>query len=188
MPEADLVELFARPLVELGVPFLVTGSVAATLYGEPRATHDIDLVVTLRSGDAGRIARAFPAAQFYVPPEEVVELETRRAERGHFNLIHTESGLKADVFLAGQDPLHAWAFENARIYEVGGLRVSVAPPEYVVVRKLEFHREGGSEKHLRDIRSMLAVSGAILDRNALLDWIGRRGLEAEWAEVERYVG
>jgi hypothetical protein len=61
MPEADLIELFAKPLAELGVPDLITGSVAATLYGEPRATHDIDLVVTLRSRDVGRIARAFPA-------------------------------------------------------------------------------------------------------------------------------
>ncbi|MBM4335324.1 MAG: nucleotidyltransferase family protein [Deltaproteobacteria bacterium] len=187
MPEADLIELFAKPLAELGIPYLITGSVAATLYGEPRATHDIDLVVTLRSQDAGRIERAFPASRFYVPPEEVIELEARRSERGHFNIIHTESGLKADVFLAGRDALHAWAFENARSYAISGFRASVAPPEYVIVRKLEFYREGRSEKHLRDIRSMLAVSGAELDREALLDWIRRRNLGAEWAEAERGV-
>jgi len=60
--------------------------------------------------------------------------------------------------------------------EISGL----APPEYVILRKLEFHREGGSEKHLRDIRAMLAVSGEDLDRAALRDWLARLGLETEW--------
>ena len=61
----------------------------------------------------------------------------------------------------------------------------LAPPEYVIVRKLEYFREGGSEKHLRDIRSMLVVSGESLDRTLLLDWIARRGLQAEWQSISR---
>ena len=61
--------------------------------------------------------------------------------------------------------------------------VRVAPPEYVIVRKLEFFREGGSEKHLRDIRSMQAVSGEQIDREALNEWIQRQGVQAEWNRV-----
>jgi hypothetical protein len=53
----------------------------------------------------------------------------------------------------------------------------------VIVRKLEFYREGGSEKHLRDIRSILALSSELVDRSALEDWIRRLGLEAPWSEV-----
>jgi hypothetical protein len=56
----------------------------------------------------------------------------------------------------------------------------LAPPEYVIVRKLEYYREGRAEKHLRDIRAMLAVSGGHLDQAALDEWIQRRGLAAEW--------
>jgi hypothetical protein len=59
----------------------------------------------------------------------------------------------------------------------------LAPPEYVILRKLEYHREGGSEKHLRDIRAMLAVSGDLLDRPALQDWIQKLNLETEWKRV-----
>jgi len=58
----------------------------------------------------------------------------------------------------------------------------LAPPEYVIVRKLEYYREGGSEKHIRDIRSMLAVSGNQIDRAALNDWIQRKSLELQWKE------
>ena len=59
----------------------------------------------------------------------------------------------------------------------------LAPPEYVIVRKLEYDREGGSEKHLRDIRSRLAVSGGQMDRPALEQWIERRGLQNQWRLV-----
>jgi hypothetical protein len=61
----------------------------------------------------------------------------------------------------------------------------LASPEYVIVRKLEYYREGSSEKHLRDIRSMLTLSGEGLDHPALNEWIQRRGLEKEWQLVSR---
>jgi hypothetical protein len=51
------------------------------------------------------------------------------------------------------------------------------------VRPLKYFREGGSDKHLRDVRAMLAVSGDQLDRPALEEWIQRQSLEAEWARV-----
>lgn len=62
--------------------------------------------------------------------------------------------------------------------------MALAPPEYVIVRKLQYFREGGSEKHLRDIRSMLAVWGAQLDSDALGGWIERLDLVAEWKKAE----
>jgi hypothetical protein len=61
--------------------------------------------------------------------------------------------------------------------------MSVAPVEYVILRKLEYFREGGSEKHVRDIRGMLAISAAQIDRALLEQWIGRRSLATEWAKV-----
>lgn len=183
MPEPDLIELFAQPLNQAGIRYLVCGSVAAMLYGEPRVTHDIDLVVFLRTEDAARLEAIFPPRQFYVPPVAAILQEIGRDQHGHFNLIHSGSGLKADFYTAGRDELHAWAFRRARHYTLGNVTITLAPPEYVVLRKLEYHREGGSEKHLRDIRAMLAVSGDQLDRSALSDWVGRLGLTGEWRNL-----
>jgi hypothetical protein len=104
-------------------------------------------------------------------------------QRGHFKIIYHGSGLKADFYLAKKDELHAWAFRNKRTYTVEGDQNMLAPPEYVIVRKLEYFREGGSEKHLRDIRSMLAVSGDQIDRGALESWISRRDLQQQWQNV-----
>ncbi len=67
--------------------------------------------------------------------------------------------------------------------EYRGEPMTVTPPEYVIVRKLEYYRHGGSDKHLRDIRSMLQVSRDLLDRLALEDWIRRLGLTEEWKRV-----
>ena len=75
MPEPDLIELFVQPLNRLGVRYLLSGSVAAMLYGEPRVTHDIDFVVFLRSQDVSRLSAEFPPPDFYVPPAPVILAE-----------------------------------------------------------------------------------------------------------------
>jgi hypothetical protein len=183
MPEPDLIELFVRPLDRLQFRYLVTGSVASMLYGEPRVTHDVDLVVFLRAADIPRLPEACPLPEFYVPPAEVLAAEAARATNGQFNVIHTTSGLKADFHTANRDELHSWAFRNVRHYAIAGRTIRLAPPEYVIVRKLEFYREGGAEKHVRDIRGMLSVSGEQIDRAALDEWIRARGVETEWQKV-----
>ena len=96
MPEPGLIEPFVARLNSIGVQYLVTGSVAATVYGEPRAAHDIDLVVELSATHRDALPRVLPADEFRVPPTEVVLEESRREGRGHFNVIHHASGLKAD--------------------------------------------------------------------------------------------
>ena len=181
---ASLFLLFTDRLERLGLRYMVTGSVAGILYGEPRLTHDVDLVLEITSDDdASALCAAFPEEEFYCAPEEVVRLEARRAQRGHFNIIHRETGFKADVYLAGSDPLHGWALGRRRAIAIGETRLWAAPPEYVIIRKLEHYREGGSPKHLDDIRAMLRVSGDQIDRELLNGQIASRGLNQPWVAV-----
>lgn len=188
MQPLDLVSLFTRPLDQVGIPYFVTGSVASLLYGEPRMTHDVDLVLALNDTHAAAVVKAFPEADFYVPPLEVVRIELRRSTHGHFNLIHHDTGFKADIYLAGRDPLHAWAMTRRRRAGNDDAAFWVAPPEYVILRKLAWYREGGSEKHVRDIRGMLAVAGEELDHAEFDRWLGVLGLEREWRDITRASG
>jgi hypothetical protein len=185
MSETDLVLLFTRRLERAGFTYMITGSVAGVFYGEPRVTHDVDLVLALKQSDTARIPDLFPLEEFYCPPEEIIVREVLRAQRGHFNLIHHESGFKADVYLANRDPLHRWALSERRLVKVDDEPVHVAPLEYVIVRKLEFYREGGSEKHLRDIEAMRRVSGELIREDVLQRWILAKGLEATWQSFEK---
>lgn len=183
MPEPELFLLFVRPLNRAGIRYVVSGSVASIFYGEPRLTHDVDFVVFLNASDIQKLSNVFPATKFYLPPLETILTETSREHHGHFNFIHRDTGFKADMYPSGRDELNVWAFRGKRAVEYEGETIMLAPPEYVIVRKLEYFREGNAEKHLRDIRSMLAVSGEQLDRTTLSEWIQRRGLEAEWRLV-----
>ena len=157
MPEHSPFEPFIVRLERLAIPYFVTGSTAGAFYGEPRMTNDVDIVAALSMRNLQTFVEAFPLGEFYCPPEDVLAIEIRRGQRGHCNLIHHDTGFKADIYIAF-DELHAWALANRRTIPLDGLQLSVAPVEYVILRKLEYFREGKSEKHLRDIRGMLAVT------------------------------
>lgn len=179
----ELFKLFTSRLEAAGIEAIITGSVAATFYGEPRLTHDIDLVMLLDERSIRALVKVFPDEEFYCAPVEVIRIEARRRQRGHFNIIHHETGFKADVYIAGEDPLHRWALANRRHVSFEGSRLSLAPPEYVIVRKLEYYREGHSEKHLSDIRGILRQQGERIDRKELESKVAELGLQREWAEV-----
>jgi hypothetical protein len=183
MPAPDNLSPFLDRLESVGAPYMVTGAMAAILYGQPRTTNDLDVVLSLNETARGALLKAFPEEEFYVPPESVVQTEQARSQRGHFNLIHHESGYRADIYLVGTDPLHVWALPHRRRELWGeGKSVWVAPPEYVVLRKLEYYREGGSTKHVADIRAICEITG--VDEAALLPWLERLGLSDLWREIK----
>jgi hypothetical protein len=183
MPEPSLLQIFIPRLNALEIDYMVTGAIASIIYGNPRLTHDIDVVAKLLPEHAEEVARVFPLAEFYCPPVEIIKLEAGRTMRGHFNIIHHETGMKADVFMVGRDELHLWALSQRRIIEVEGEGLWVAPPEYVILRKLEYYREGKSEKHLQDIKSILELNAEQLDLEAIEKRVRRCGLGKEWRKA-----
>jgi hypothetical protein len=180
MPEGNPLAIFAPGLNALGVPWMAVGSIASSAYGERRSTLDLDVVAVVGRQDAARFLAAFPETEFYCPPVETIQAESARPEHGHFNLIHQHSIYKADIYIATGSGFERWAFKNRRPLVVGETPVWLAPPEYVIVHKLEFYRESGSEKHLRDIRGMLAVTD--VDRAFLEREIAQRGLADVWQQ------
>ena len=163
---------------------MVSGSLAAMYYGEPRLTMDVDLVVHFGDRDAEALSVMFPMEEFYVPPAEVLVVEIARTTRGHFNVIHFASGLKADFYPSRRHPYWAWAFEQRRLGRMGEDDVYFAPPEYVIMWKLEFFREGGGDKHLRDIRGMLLVNTDAIDRTLLDRACAELGLTEAWMRAQ----
>jgi hypothetical protein len=183
MPEPELFLVFVEPLNRAGISYMVTGSIASIVYGEPRLTHDVDLVVELDAARIKDFISLFPDDEFYCPPEAVIRSEVRRETRGHFNLIHHASGFKADIYPVGCDALHVWAMGCRRTAAVGGMEVWMAPPEYVILRKLQFYQEGGSDKHLIDIQNMLEMSASSIDRGELEARILQLGLSTVWKKL-----
>lgn len=185
MADPGLIELFVRPLHDGSIDYLVTGGIATIVYGEPRFTRDIDVVLAVSPRDAERFLGLWSPDEFYVPPREVFEAESARPLHGHFNLMHIESGLTADCYVAGADPLHEWAFGQVQVFDVEGLPVRVAPVEYVIVRKLSYFAQSGSTRHLEDIARMGRIQGDSIDVEQVERWVGSLRIESAWEAALR---
>ena len=183
MQEANLFLIFIKRLNNIKISYLVTGAAATIIYGVPRLTHDIDLIIQLDYVKIDDFIKQFPSDKFYLPPEEVIKLEIKRPLRGHFNIIHHETGFKADIYIMGEDTLHKWALTNKKSFNILGETIWVAPPEYVIMRKLEYFREGGSSKHLTDIQNILDVMKENIDYKFIREKVKQYSLEKEWGKV-----
>ncbi len=163
------------------ISYMVVGSVASMTYGEPRMTHDLDLVVQVSPKDAAQFEQIFPEEEYYCPPEEIVKPEILR--QGQFNLIHHETGLKIDLVIRKNSEHGRTEFERRRKVPLwGDAEVFMAAPEDVILKKLEYFREGASQKHLRDIQGILAQTQ--IDESYLQNWITKLGLQEPWAQLE----
>jgi hypothetical protein len=181
MELSDLLRFIVGVLEGLGLRYFVTGSTVTIFFGEPRFTNDIDVVVDLPPGRIAELCAAFPANEFYLS-EEAAELAVRR--RGQFNVIHPASGLKVDLILPADSPFDRLRFARSqRVRPALEYEAVFSSIEDVILKKMHFYREFGSEKHLRDIAGVLRVSGDQVDRAYIDLWADRMGLAEIWREI-----
>ncbi len=175
--ELDVLRTVVERLEAAGIPYMLTGSMAANYYAVPRMTRDIDLVVELSAANADRVADLFEA-DFYVDRGAV---RAAVAQHGTFNLIHTELVLKVDCVVRKDSEYRRQEFRRRRPVTIGELEVFLVAPEDLIISKLDWARNTRSEVQLSDVRNLLA--GAPLDRNYLRTWVARLGLDALYREV-----
>ena len=173
----------ASVLEQLGIPYLIGGSLASSVHGEPRSTNDIDVVADLREEHVARFLDALGDA--YYVNEEAVRHALRAAQLrttgDSFNVIHRSGAIKVDVFIAGTDP-----FEAERLRLRQRVQVSSKPDTYLFIdtaehsllRKLEWYRRGGevSDRQWRDVLAIARVQGGRLDHTRLVVWADRLGV------------
>lgn len=158
-------------LESAGIDYMVTGSIASSLQGEPRLTHDIDVVVAIQSDQITQLLESFPGPRFYVDAQAVEEaVETA----GMFNVIDTVEGDKVDFWLIRDDPFDRSRFERKYIESLFGSPVKVSRPEDTILAKLWWSRlSGGSEKSLQDAVRVFEVQAGALDDGYLESWAER---------------
>lgn len=175
-------EEIASRLERAGIDYCIVGGLASIAYGRPRLTLDADLVVSINPSQIQALLEAFPADDFYLPPKEVLQAELQRESRGHFNIIHQHSALRADCYLPGRSELARWELVHRQRLPLGSGEAWFAPPESVIIHKLIFFHEGRSEKHLEDIRGMLSA-GTPVDQTVVQRWVGQLGLQDGWSRA-----
>ena len=158
-------------LRSLKIDYMVSGSIVSSLQGEPRATHDIDIVVAVPPSSAKDLAAAFPAPGYYLSEESIVEALD---SRGMFNLIDVDSGDTIDFWILTDRQFDVSRFHRKYVERVMGMQIAVSAPEDTILMKLLWAREsGGSEKQFTDALRVFEVQYRKLDVEYLRDWARR---------------
>jgi len=145
-------------------------------------TNEVDIVADLRPDQVDALVDRFPEQDFQVS-DQAVRLAINA--RHQFNIIHPDSGLKLDVMIpnAGEHS-QVELQRRVRVKPVGGdAETFLAAPEDIIIKKMEFYREGESEKHLRGIAGMPKVSWQLIDRSYVQDWATKLGLSEIWEQI-----
>ena len=149
---------------QLGIRYLVGGSLASSLHGIPRATQDVDLVLEIGQDDVAAFVNSL-RDDFYLDEEAIRDAIDRRTS---FNLIDLRSYFKADVFVARDDEPGRLQMARSHRYSLGdepGQELVVASPEDVIAQKLYWFQLGDrvSERQWQDALGVLKVAGTRLD-------------------------
>ena len=177
---------FARLLADVigrldraGIAYMLTGSLASTYHGEPRATRDLDLVIDPAPDALERLVDGLEADGFHVDREAA---RTALRDRTQFNAIG-EAATKIDFIIRKDRPFSVEEFGRRRRVELLGTSGFIATAEDLIVAKLEWAAQTGSERQRRDIAGMLAVAGNAIDEAYLMRWITALGLTDAWTDV-----
>jgi hypothetical protein len=182
---AALLRATVAALNAAGVPFMLTGSLAAAYHGAGRATMDIDLVVDPTAPQLRAVVRALEDAGTYVSPEAA---EEALAHRTVFNVVDTTSGWKADLIVRKDRAFSRTELERRQPAEYEGCRLWVASVEDVIVAKLEWAKLGASARQLEDVAALLRVHAGRLDGRYVERWVAELGLTLQWEQVARGSG
>ncbi len=167
--EIDVLKIISERLRSVGIPFMLTGSFALAWYATPRMTRYIDLVVAFGQSDVDRLVAAF-APDFYIDADDA-----RRAVESErmFNLLHLESGVKVDFIVCKRDSYRQTEFERRLAVQIGDVETWIVSREDLILSKLVWGRDSGSEIQRRDVRALI---DAPLDRDYLRHWASHLGI------------
>lgn len=180
-PEKVVVTI-ARILNQVKIPYFITGGFAVSVWGRPRATFDIDIVVELTEPKVGPLAKAL---QKVYKAGYIDELSAKDAIRneGEFNFIDPFTGVKIDFWVSKQDELSLLKIRRKIGKKIGGRVVYFISPEDLILSKLEWYKMGESTRQLEDIVSILKISGNKLDKKYLNFWANKIKSDKVWQSL-----
>lgn len=165
-------------LDEIEIRYALAGSYTSMAYGEFRMTQDVDILVEISPDRIEEFCHRFPASDWYV--STAAAAETVRSGQ-QFNVIRIPSGNKLDFMFPRQSVWGTQQLDRRQQVAILPHRpISAAHPEDIIVGKLLYYREGGSDKHLRDIAGILNISRELIDRQRVTQWTDTLGIKDVW--------
>lgn len=152
----------------IGIGYMISGSTASSAQGEPRLSHDLDIVVSMRPDQVKKLIAVFPESQFYVSEEAIYDAVKRKAM---FNILPLVEREKLDFWLLKDDPYDQMRFSRRYKVNIGGVQLNISRPEDTILYKLRWAMDGGgSEKQFHDALRVYEVQFKRLDMNYMDQW------------------
>ncbi|OGM97047.1 MAG: hypothetical protein A3B86_02850 [Candidatus Yanofskybacteria bacterium RIFCSPHIGHO2_02_FULL_38_22b] len=164
-PEKLLIQVVSI-LDQLKIEYFITGGLARAVWGTPRSTSDIDVVIKILESQVSLLAKALRKISRLGYIDEDTAKEAIR-NKGEFNFIDPDSGLKVDFWVAKNNEKSLSEFRRRVLKNIEGVKIYFISPEDLILNKLEWHNQGGSAVQLEDVRSILKSSGKKLNFNYL---------------------
>lgn len=150
--EVEVLKLVTGRLEAASIAYMMTGSLALSVYAPPRMTRDLDLVVALEPRDADRLTGLLLGDEFECDTDAMRAAISRQ---GLFNLIHTARIVKVDFVVRKSTPFRLEEFSRRRPADFAGQRIWVVSPEDLLLSKLVWAKDGRSPVQFADARSLI---------------------------------
>lgn len=156
----------AKILQKLKIPYFVTGGVAIVIWGRPRYTADIDIIIELKKEKVKELVSVLKN-KGYIDEDMVREALIHRSE---FNFIDNQTSLKVDFWILDNSAFDRSRLKRAKTRKIFGQKVIFSSPEDLILKKLLWFKDSGSNRQLEDIHSVMAIIKNKLDFNYLRKW------------------
>ena len=153
------------------ISYMLSGSVAMSLYTQPRFTRDYDFVVNLKPEHINELLKHFKEG-YYINDESVKEAIRKKSM---FNIIDHKSGYKADFVILNDEPFRQTEFRRQKKMKFLDMIISVVSPEDLLLSKLIWIQEIQSGVQMEDIKLLSEVEG--LDWDYIKNWITELNLK-----------
>jgi len=165
-------------------PYMLTGSIVSSMYGTPRSTNDIDIVIAPAREQLLSLIALFQRLGLTVATEAALAAFRNRSQ---FNVLDLANGLKIDLIIRKDREFSVTEFNRRETHEVEDVRLTIATPEDIVIAKLEWAKLGESDRQLADVAGVLKMQRDALDISYIEQWVEKLGLRAEWLAAREKV-
>jgi len=180
--QSEILKLVVARLEQAEISYMLTGSHASSIQGEPRFTHDLDIVIDLAPGETDRLLKLFPEERFYL---DAGLLQAAVGRGGMANMIDSASGQKVDWCFLKDQEFDRSRFRRRQRVAYGDVNVSVSAPEDTILMKLRWARQsGGSERQLYDARRVREVQAGRLDLSYIESWLDPLEIRDLWERIQ----
>ena len=178
MTFSELLATVVERLGRAGVPYMITGSLASSFHGEPRATRDVDIVIDPEPEALAALVADLQASGFYVDADVALEA---LAQRSQFNAIGPDAS-KVDFIIRRDRPFSREELSRRQRADLLGTPGFVTSAEDLILAKLEWAAASGSERQLADVTGILAIAGP-LDTEYIDRWAAPLGVADAWRRL-----